>query len=200
MKKRLVDVRCATCGRSWGFGEKVNLPEGYNLECDDCRAGTPGKPRKTVRHCSMCRESIVVFGVSGGVRLVCAKCAAKDEKWAAGERLAQERDKARNQLNEVLRRTEVLERERDEARAETRERVRIATTEINEANRLLQQQVKDQEEESLAVRIQAAKRRQFAPDEREVVVDYLKWCADKGYSNWEQIGQMVEYLDRYLES
>lgn len=200
MKKKLVDIRCATCGRSWGFGEKVSLPEGYSLECDTCRAGTPGKPRKTVRHCSMCRKDVVVFGVSGAVRLVCGECAKSDKKWAAGEQLAMERDKARSRMNEMIRRAEILEKDRDELQREMQERVRIATTEIVEANKLLQQRVKDQEEETLAVRIAAAKRRQYGPDEREVVVDFLKWCADKGYRTWEEIGELVKYLDPYLES
>jgi hypothetical protein len=194
-----IDCKCVTCGQApWNAGQ-VAIPKGWVFECDRCRAGTPGKPVKTVRHCASCREPIVVFGVSGGVRLICRKCAEHDDHLVPLEAVTRERDKARAEMNEVQRRLASLETERDKLTAEMKDRVRVATEELSAANGLLQQQVAEHEDELLAAKIQAAKRQQYGVSERELLVEYLRWSADKGHRGWEDVGAEVERLNDFLE-
>lgn len=196
-KFQKVECVCGACGQSVWNGGQVSLPAGWGVECERCKTGTPGTPRKAVRHCATCREPIVVFGVSGGVRLICAKCAKHDDHLVPLEAAARDRDKARAQLNEVLRRTQFLEEERDKLQEEMGKRVQIATREIEQANKLLQTQVKDQEEDLLASRIQAAKRRQYADPDREVLTAFLSWLAVRGYWGCKDEGPI---LDQFLDS
>ena len=169
-----VAVRCATCGQS-KYGSDADVPEGYVLECERCRQGTPGRPMKAVRHCSLCREPIITMGLSGGVRLTCAKCAKKDPKLIEVEALVKERDKVREKLNDLLRNRTEAEADLDHLKRNFDEQLAAKTQAIVDENEDLKAQLAHKEESTLADRIKAKMRVKYGETEKQKLRDFLEW-------------------------
>ena len=167
-------ARCGTCGRV-DHGIRVDLPKGYVLECERCRLGTPGRPMKQVRHCSMCREPIITMGLSGGVRLTCAPCAKKDPKLVEVEAVVRDRDKLREKVNDLMRNRTEAETELEKLQREFKHQLEEQSSEILRDNEELRAELVAREENSLAARVQAKMRMKYGATEKQKLRDFLEW-------------------------
>jgi hypothetical protein len=194
-------VKCATCGTCDYDFPRVELPEGYSLECDKCRQGSPGKPMKTVRHCSMCREPIIVLGVSGGVRLTCNQCAKKDPKLIEIEALVNERDKYREALNELHHNESSARVKWLELSESFDEQLAARVQEVADENLELKAQLNHKEEASLTDRLKMKMRLKYGESDRQRLHDFAAWLIEE--AGWEgsrtKVIDVDEVLDRYLK-
>lgn len=189
-------VKCATCGVTNYDFPNVEIPPGYELECDKCRAGSPGKPRKMVRHCSMCREPIIVMGVSGGVRLICKDCAKIDTKLIQVEAMVSERDKYREALNEARHVEGSARVELVALKEEFDEKIVARVHEVQEENLDLKKELAHREETSLTDRVQAKMRLKYGETEAQMFEGFARWLIeDRGWSAGEKIS--LDDLVRY---
>lgn len=193
-----VEVRCATCGQK-KYGEHVDLPKGYALECERCRTGTPGKPMKQVRNCSLCREPIIVMGLSGGVRLTCSECAKKDPKLVEVEAVVRDRDKIREKLNDVLRNRTEAETELEKLRAEFKHQLEMQSSEILRDNEELRAELVAREENSLAARVQAKMRMKYGESEKQRLRDFAEYFLDVLNIEPKEFGRVDEVVDEFCE-
>lgn len=167
-------AKCATCGRV-DHSIRVELPKGYVLECERCRQGTPGKPMKQVRHCSICREPVITMGLSGGVRLTCPKCAKKDPKLVEIEAVVRDRDKLREKVNDLMRNRTEAEKELEELQREFKNQLEAQSSEILRDNEELRAELVAKEENSLAARVQAKMRAKYGATEKQKLREFLEW-------------------------
>jgi len=203
MRKKLnsaVRVKCSTCGKVDHTLPNVELPPGYSLECDRCRQGSPGKPMKTVRHCSMCREPLVVMGVSGGVRLTCPKCAKKDPKLIEIETLVSERDKYREALNEMHADEATARMQYNELQESFDTRVAEQVHVVQEENLELKKQLEHREEASLTDRLRAKMRLKYGESDAQKFQAFAEWLIeDRGWQDTNTEIDLREVVRQYLD-
>lgn len=177
------DVICATCNkRGKRAPENFELPEGFYLECERCHKGTPTNPRKTVRHCSMCQEPIIVMAIPGDVRLLCRTCAGKDVSLVAVEAIAKERSKLLVKVNELEEQKSKAAVELDRYKQEFQTQLHHRTQEVLDRNQALQAELEQKKEDTLADRIRMKMQTKHWQTQDETLREFLVWfqvaCTD----------------------
>lgn len=156
--------RCVTCGN--------NHADSYVLECDACYNGTPGSPKKIVRHCSICGKNIITYGVVGSVRLVCGPCAEKDLGLIESEKIARERDRLLNFMESMSRERAQLQANLSNLKKEFEQQ----SKDLIEENRKLQHEIDSSEDNALAIRLQAKMRMQYGENDKQKLLSFLEWA------------------------
>ena len=192
-------AKCATCGQVNLRVPMVEVPPGFVLECDKCRMGSPGKPQKTLRHCSLCREPIIVMGLSGGVRLTCRACANKDPELIEVEALVKERDKYRAKLNGIYADEHTASVELANLKIDFDRLVTERVQKVQNENLELKDKLSQQEDDTLTKRIQAKMRLQYGDSDSSKLYDFGAWLLEeRGWKAGEEI-RLDALVDYYLK-
>ena len=127
----------------------------------------------------MCREPIIVMGVSGGVQLTCRDCAKKDPKLISIEAVTSDRDKYRTKYNELLHdensareQFATLQRSFDHAITQQVDAVQQENLELTE-------KLNHKEESTLTDRLKAKMRLKYGETDQEKFVDFAIWLKDE---------------------
>lgn len=188
-------VECGVCHQTSYSSPSGQIPQGWALECDRCSKGTPARPKKSVRHCSLCQEPIIVMGVSGGVRLLCRVCAKKDANLVDVEKLVKERNSLLLKVNDLMENTTTERAQLEKLKEEFQTRLHHKTREIREENDSLKLELQRKTETTLSDRIKAKVKLQYGQTRRGLLEDFLEWYETNGV---EERGKSA-VLDRYFD-
>lgn len=175
--------KCATCGRS---GRAGLLPKGFVMECERCHEATPGKARKAVRHCTVCRAPIVTFGISGGVRLICPTCARLDTSLIDLEKSAKAQVKLRDQVQSAQAEIQKLCGEQAQMREDFQKKLEERIGETLEENERLKREMEAKAQDTLADRIKAKVRLKYGESDKRKLMDFLEWLQKTHADFWAE--------------
>lgn len=167
-------INCATCNKTAYTKDGAN-PVGWALECDRCRAGSPGKPRKTVRHCSVCQEPIIVMGVPGGVRLMCPNCAKKDLRLVDVENITRERNHLLARVNDLEEHKDMMAAKLVQQQKNTDTMVAVALKDATMEIAALKLKLQERAEQTLAERLKAKMEMKHWQTKKETIREFLEW-------------------------
>jgi hypothetical protein len=176
-------VSCVTCGCT-NYAEGATPPTGWGLECKRCREGTPGKARKSVRHCSICREPIITHGISGSVRLICNVCAEKDRSLIDVEKSVRMQSKLREELAQAHEQINKMDNVQVQMKADFQQALEARTQEALTENKQLKWELQQKEENSLADRIKAKIRLKYGESDRKRLIEFLTWLKETHAKLW----------------
>lgn len=185
--------KCATCGR--GGARAGLIPKGFVMECEQCHGSTPGKARKTVRHCSICRTPIVTFGIPGGVRLICPTCARLDTSLIDLEKSAKAQMKLREQVDHAQAEIHKLCGEQAQMREDFQKKLEERTGEILDENERLKYELEEKARDTLADRIKAKVRLKYGESDRRRLMDFLEWLQKTHADFWKANTPVEDVVD-----
>lgn len=210
----VVDPRCHTCKRTLRVQLSGLDAEICVVECERC-SDVEKRARKTLRHCSLCHEPIVVVGVPGGVRLICQDCAGKQEDLVTREKLVQANRRLLDQGNDL--REKLREMEAAKVAAETNVAEQIAkavvqsekkVAQVEEEKKSLQAELAQRADIDLADRLKTKMRERFerlGVSERVVLEGFIDWLGSnpefvaKGWDSVPLAGYASAYLMRGVD-